>query len=149
MKTVTRSLLLFLVLALASCQQPKAAYDVKAEEAAVRTVIDAAQIAWNNGDLEGFMQSYWKSDSLQFYSKRGINRGWQEALDGYKAAYPDLSSMGTLHFDIISVTPIGQAGFVVLGNYTVTRVDKTLEGAFTLIFRKKEGRWVAVYDHTC
>ncbi len=132
-----------------SCQQPRAPYDVKAEEAAVRAVIDGAQIAWNNGDLEGFMQSYWKSDSLQFYSKRGINHGWQEALDGYKKSYPDLSSMGTLHFDILSVTPMGEIGFIVLGKYTVTRVDNTLEGAFTLIFKKKDGRWVAVYDHTC
>jgi len=147
MKNVTQWL--FALLVLGSCQQPNAAYDVKVEEAAVRTVIDAAQIAWNNGDLEGFMQSYWKSDSLQFYSKRGINRGWQEALDGYKLAYPDISSMGTLHFDILSVTPMGQVGFVVFGNYTVTRLDKTLEGAFTLIFKKKDGKWVAVYDHTC
>lgn len=139
-----------LCIVLFSCQQPgKVAYDVKTEEEAVRAVIDAAQIAWNNGDLEGFMESYWKSDSLQFYSKRGLNHGWQEALDGYKRGYPDLSSMGTLHFDIVSVTPIGEVGFVVLGKYTVTRVDNTLEGAFTLIFKKKDGRWVAVYDHTC
>lgn len=141
--------LLILVAVLISCERPHPVIDVTADEAAIRQVIDAAQIAWNNGDLEGFMESYWKSDSLQFYSKRGLNHGWQEALDGYKRGYPDLSSMGTLHFDIVSVTPIGEVGFIVLGKYTVTRVDNTLEGTFTLIFKKKDGRWVAVYDHTC
>jgi len=131
------------------CQQAKPAYDVKAEEAEVRAVLEAEQIAWNNGDLEAFMQGYWNSDSLQFVSKRGVNRGWKETLEGYQKGYPDRAAMGTLHFDILSVTPIGQTHFVVQGNYHVTRVTDSLNGIFTLIFKKIDGKWVAIYDHTC
>ncbi len=132
-----------------SCEQPGAVSDTKADEAAIRATIDAGQIAWNNGDLEAFMESYWKSDSLQFFSKRGQNNGWQATLDGYKKSYSDRALMGTLHFEIISVTPISAGAYIVLGKYTVTRLDNPLEGAFTLIFKKKDGKWVAVYDHTC
>jgi hypothetical protein len=139
---------LFMVLLL-SCQPPKPARDVAAEEAAIRGVIDAAQIAWNNGDLEGFMESYWKSDSLQFYSLRGENKGWQATLDGYRRSYSDRALMGNLHFDILSVSPIADGVYAVLGRYKVTRIDRVLEGAFTLLFKKKDGKWVAVYDHTC
>jgi len=32
------------------------------------TVMDKQMAAWNRGDLEGFMQGYWKSDSLMFVS---------------------------------------------------------------------------------
>jgi len=39
------------------------------DSAEIKKVMDAQQIAWNNGDLEGFMQGYWKSDKLRFISK--------------------------------------------------------------------------------
>lgn len=145
MKTIS---MLSLALLLA-CQQSKPLHDPTADVAAIRATIDASQIAWNNGDLEGFMESYWKSDSLQFYSKRGQNNGWQATLDGYKASYSDLSLMGNLHFDILSVSPIAEGVYIVLGKYTVTRKDGALEGSFTLLFKQKNGKWVAVYDHTC
>lgn len=132
-----------------SCLEQKHVRDIKADETAIRASIEAGQIAWNNGDLEGFMGSYWKSDSLQFFSKRGQNQGWQATLDAYKTTYSDRALMGTLHFDILSVTPISDGVYVVLGRYTVTRLESTLEGAFTLLFKQKDGRWVAVYDHTC
>ncbi|MBL7846196.1 MAG: nuclear transport factor 2 family protein [Cyclobacteriaceae bacterium] len=141
--------LVALVIVMTGCEKPKPAYDVKKEEAAVRAVIEASQIAWNNGDLEAFMASYWNSDSLQFVSKRGFDHGWKETLEGYKEGYPDRASMGTLHFEIISVTPMNETHFVVQGKYQVTRVGSTLEGVFTLIFKKIKGSWVAIYDHTC
>lgn len=131
------------------CTQPKPVYDVKAEEAAVRAVLEAEQIAWNNGDLEAFMQGYWNSDSLQFVSKRGINHGWKETLEAYQKGYPDRAAMGTLHFDIHWVKPIGETHFLVRGKYQVTRVTDALDGVFTLIFMKVDGKWVAIYDHTC
>ena len=34
--------------------------------------MDAQQIAWPKHDLEGFMQGYWKSDSLKFYGSNGV-----------------------------------------------------------------------------
>lgn len=141
--------LLIPVVVLISCERPRPVIDVTADEAAIRQVIDAAQIAWNNGDLEGFMESYWKSDSLQFYSLRGENKGWQATLDGYRESYSDRALMGNLHFDILSVSPIADSVYIVLGRYKVTRIDRVLEGAFTLIFKRKDGKWVAVYDHTC
>ena len=37
-----------------------------------------------NGNLEEFMSFYWKSDSLMFIGKNGIQYGWQKTLDNYK-----------------------------------------------------------------
>lgn len=147
--TPMKALFLLSMLLLFSCQQPKPVRNPAADEAAIRGVIDAAQVAWNNGDLEGFMESYWKSDSLQFYSLRGENKGWQATLDGYRKSYSDRALMGNLHFDILSISPIADGVYAVLGRYKVTRIDKVLEGAFTLLFKQKNGKWVAVYDHTC
>jgi len=143
---------LFLLIAVVSsgCVQfSNRALDQKADEAAIRAVMDAQQIAWNNGNLEEFMKGYWNSDSLQFMSLRGVNRGWKATLEGYKKGYPDREAMGTLSFEILQVKPISPGNYVVTGKYHLTRVIGPADGAFTLIFKYIDGKWVAVYDHTC
>ena len=142
-------LLLVTVLAWSACTRlTKPKFDAKAEEAAIRAVFDAEQIAWNNGDIDAFMEGFWKSDSLQFVSARGVNHGWEETRDGYKLRYSDRALMGTLHYEIIQVTPLCTDIFVVMGKYHVTRDIGNLDGAFTVIFKKIQGKWVAVYDHS-
>lgn len=150
-KTITMksSLLMAGILVLASCMQPKPAFDPKAEDAAIRAVMETQQIAWNNGDIDKFMEGYWKSDSLKFMSNRGINKGWLATLEGYKKGYPDRAAMGTLRFEFLSIQPIDESHFLVMGKYFLTRVSNNLEGKFTLIFQKIDGKWVAIYDHTC
>lgn len=141
-----RLLIPCLVLLLSSCMKP--AFDEKAEGEAIRAVLHAEEVAWNNGDLETFMQGYWNSDSLLFISTRGINKGWQAALESYQRGYPNRAAMGTLRFNLLSIKPLSETQFLVVGRYFVTRLSGNLEGTFTLIFRKIDGKWVAVYDHT-
>ena len=44
------------------------------DENAIRKVMADQQEAWNNYDLEGFMQGYWKSEDLKFYGSGGAER---------------------------------------------------------------------------
>lgn len=133
-------------LLLSSCSKP--AFDEKAETEAIRAVLHTQEIAWNNGDLDAFMQGYWNSDSLLFIRSRGTDRGWQAALESYQKGYPDRASMGTLRFNLLSIQPLSETHFLIAGRYFLTRRNGNLEGSFTLIFRKIDGKWVAVYDHT-
>ena len=66
----------------------------------IMRVLMNQQAAWNDGNLEGFMNGYWESDSLSFIGKKGITKGWQQTLDNYKKSYPDKSTMGILKFEI-------------------------------------------------
>ena len=54
--------------------------------------------AWNQGNLEGFMQGYWPSDSLLFVGKSGITRGHAATLERYRLGYPTQADMGTPTF---------------------------------------------------
>ncbi len=138
-----------LSLIMASCTQfSERTFDERAEMEAIRSVLNAQQIAWNNGDLESFMEGYWKSDSLQFISPRGINHGWQDALEGYQKGYPDRSAMGTVSFEILEIRALSHINFVVMGRFHMIRTSGNLDGVFTLIFKKVDGKWVAIYDHT-
>ncbi|HWH63301.1 MAG TPA: hypothetical protein VNS50_08510, partial [Ginsengibacter sp.] len=48
----------------------------KKDEMAVRKVLAMQAQAWNAGDLENFMQTYWRNDSLMFIGKSGVTYGW-------------------------------------------------------------------------
>ena len=128
MKTSSVGICWMLLIFTACTNLNKPAFDAKKEEAAIRAELDAQQIAWNNGDLEAFMQGYWKSDSLQFMSNRGVNHGWQEALNGYKKGYPDIAAMGTLSFELLEIRPLSQINFVVMGRFHLVRSVGNLDG---------------------
>ena len=111
-------------------------------------LLAAQDQAWNNGDIEGFMQTYWKNDSLMFIGKSGATYGWQNTLNNYKRGYPDTSSMGKLHFTLISIQKLSRKYYTVVGKWHLQRTKGDLQGHFTLLMRKIRGKWVIVQDHS-
>lgn len=135
-----RTLLLILVITLFySCNN--------ADRNEILEVMHQQEVAWNNGNIEGFMNGYWKSDSLKFVGKNGIKYGWQNTLENYKKSYPDKATMGTLKFDVIQLEVSGKSAFV-LGKWQLKREKDTPNGYFTLFWKKINGHWVIVIDHT-
>ena len=118
------------------------------DELAVRKVLDEQVIAWNRGDIDGFMQGYWKSDSLMFIGSKGVTHGWQNTLERYKKGYPDTATMGKLSFDLLTVKKLSSEYFLVVGKFTLKRTIGDASGHFDLIFRKVKGRWYIISDHT-
>lgn len=117
-------------------------------EAAIRSILLKQTSAWNRGDIEGFMQTYWKNDSLMFIGKSGITRGWQSTLNNYKKSYPDTAAMGKLSFDIIQVKQFTGSDAFVVGKWMLRRTVGNLSGHYTLLLRKINGQWVIVADHS-
>lgn len=104
--------------------------------------------AWNEGDIPAFMEGYWQSDSLTFVSTRGMTFGWQNTLDNYIKGYPDRAAMGKISFEILRMKAMGKKAAHVIGKWHLKREAGDIGGHFTLIWRKIEGRWVIVADHT-
>lgn len=140
MKTVF-AILLLLAFANANAQTTN-------DEQQVRAVLAMQQASWNNGNLDMFMQGYWKSDSVMFVGSKGIVYGWQNTMDGYKKGYPDTASMGKLQFTLLEVKRLSVMYFFVVGKWELTRTMGNLSGHFTLLFKKIKGRWVIVADHS-
>jgi ketosteroid isomerase-like protein len=118
------------------------------DETAIRNVLQAQEIAWNKGDLEKYMQGYWKNDSVMFIGKSGITYGWQKTLDNYKKGYPNKEAMGKLNFTLLEIKPISAQYYFVVGKWHLQRTIGNLEGIFTLLFKKINGEWVIVADHS-
>ena len=123
-------------------------YAQSKDEVAIRTALDESIIAWNKGDLHGFMNIYWQSDSMTFISNNGITYGWQNTLNDYKKGYPDTTAMGKLQFEILNVKRISTLYFFIVGKWKLDRSIGNTEGVFSLIFRKVKKKWVIVADHS-
>ena len=117
-------------------------------ETAIRNVMSKQVEAWNKGDINAFMQTYWKSDSLMFIGSTTPVYGWQTTLEHYKKRYPDTATMGKLSFNLINLKPLSSEYYFVTGEWHLKRSAGNIGGYFTLLFRKINGNWVIVVYHT-
>lgn len=141
-----RSLVIIIALLAFGCQKP--ASDPAKDVAQIRTVLDAQIKAWNQGNLEAFMETYWKSDSLMFIGKSGPTYGWQPTLDNYKKGYPDTAAMGKLSFNLLEFKKLGDDVYFVVGKWMLARTIGDLSGHFTILLRRIDGQWKIIADHS-
>ena len=118
------------------------------DETKIRNVLNNQEIAWNAGDIESFMKSYWQSDSLLFIGKSGVTYGWQKTLDNYKKNYPDTVAMGNLTLNLAEFKPISPEYYFVVGKWHLQRTTGDIGGYFSLLFKKINGLWFIVADHS-
>ena len=103
--------------------------------------------SWNEGDLNGFMAFYWKSEDFTFQSKNKRLEGWQQLYDMYQKNYAG-EKMGELLFSDLDIHVLSKNSAHVLGRWTVTTADTSRQGLFTLIFKKFDEGWRIVVDHS-
>lgn len=114
----------------------------------IEKIMHEQELAWNKGDIDGFMLSYWNNDSLKFIGKNGIQYGWKNTLENYKKSYPDKATMGELTFLIISVEQLSDTSCYVIGKWNLKREKGDVGGYYTLLWKKINNKWVIVTDHT-
>ncbi len=144
-----KPLLFFIfILSIMACESSMPESNHSNDIASIQSVMDNQQEAWNRGDIDAFMQGYWKSDSLRFIGKRGITFGWQPTLDNYKKSYPGAQAMGRLQFTNLTTEIVGDSSAYVIGKWELFRSTDTLGGHYSLLWKKMQGQWVIVADHT-
>lgn len=115
---------------------------------AILEVMNNQQAAWNKADINSFMEGYWKSDSLKFIGRNGITYGWSTTLENYRKGYPSPEAMGQLTFTIISLELLSPTSAYLIGKWELKRANDAPGGHFTLLWKKINGKWVIVADHT-
>lgn len=66
----------------------------------ITQMLKGQEDAWNRGDLDAYMQGYWKSEQLRFVSNGKFRFGWEDTLAAYKKNYPNKEALGELKFTI-------------------------------------------------
>lgn len=131
---------IFVILALSLTAQ--------SDESAIRKILSNQEKSWNNGNLDDFMIGYWENDSLMYIGSSGVTYGYAQTLARYKKKYSDTAQMGKLKFDIIKTQQLSAEYFFIVGKFYLKRSIGDLSGYFNLLWRKINGKWVIVADHS-
>jgi uncharacterized protein (TIGR02246 family) len=118
------------------------------DQGAIRKILDAQQTAWNQGNVDAFLEGYWHSPDLTFSGSGGIARGWDGVLARYKKNYPDRAAMGQLDFSGLEFRFLGKDAALVLGHWHLARSQGDVGGVFSLVWQRFPEGWRIVHDHT-
>jgi len=118
------------------------------EQAAIQKLMDTQQVAWNQGDLDTFMNVYWHSPDVTFSGSSGVVRGWDAVLTRYKKSYADREAMGQLQFSALEYRFLGPDAALLLGHWHLTRAKGDIGGVFSLVWQRFPEGWRIIHDHT-
>ena len=122
--------------------------DAAQDQVAIRKILDAQQAAWNEGNVDAFLEGYWHSPDLTFSGSGGIARGWDGVLARYKKNYPDRAAMGHLDFSDLEFRFLCKDAALVLGHWHLSRAHGDIGGVFSLVWQRFPEGWRIIHDHT-
>lgn len=114
----------------------------------IQGLLNAQCEAWNKGNIDGYMEGYWQSDSMLFTSGGNLQYGWKATLDKYKNTYNSLEKMGVLKFSDLNFFILAENAVWLVGKWELKRENEILSGVFTLIIKKFNDKWKIIHDHT-
>lgn len=117
-------------------------------EAGVMAVLQRQQDAWNRGSIDEFLVGYLPTEELTFVSGGEVRRGFAETRERYHERYGMPDAMGRLSFSDLIARVLARDAAVVTGAWRLVRHDDAPRGRFTLLFRRIDGEWLIVLDHT-
>src|SRR5262245_27292846 len=119
------------------------------EDKAVKAVLEEQVAAWNAGDLDRFLTTYWDSDELTFFSGGTVSKGHKAVAARYRKNYrSEGKEMGKLTFSELEVIPLGPDAALARAKWKLVTSKEKVEGLFTLVLRKLDRGWKIVHDHT-
>ena len=116
-------------------------------EAAVRRVFEDGCAAWNRGDLDGYLASYWDSDKTTWISGGRLTRGKDAIVAACKARFAADGRMGELTVADLEIDVLTNADAIALGRWILNQGGQLSTGYFTVQLKKIEGNWVYATDH--
>lgn len=126
----------------------RSAANRQGDEQAIRALMTAQREAWNRGDVDAFVEAYWRSPELTFSGSGGVSRGFDGVLARYKKNYPDRATMGILDFSNLEFRFLGPDAALVLGRWHLKREKDEVGGVFSLVWQRFPEGWRIVHDHT-
>ncbi len=117
--------------------------------AAVDSLLDDSERAWNGGDLEGFLYWYKRGEQTSFMGSNGPRHGWETIRSGYAARFEPGASRDSLRFENLETRPLGAGVGLATARFVLFQGDSiTSTGIFTLVLEQTEEGWRIVHDHS-
>jgi len=142
---INYKLLIFLLFTFSINGQTKVSLE---DSISISKILKYQEEAWNNGDIDKFMQGYLKSDNIVFTGSNGSIYGWEETKKRYLNKYSNRTLMGRLKFRIINFQKLSDYIIQMQGSFYLKRKIDDSKGFFSLIWKKEDNKWFIISDHT-
>ena len=139
---------LFVVFSVHGQKVNKSYSNYKSSKEEITTMMLQQAKDWSNGNIEGFMEGYIKSNDLKFVGSKGITYGWEQTLENYKKGYPTKEHMGILTFNLLEFDQLAKNVFLVIGEFHLKRTVGDANGMFSIILKRIDGKWKIIADHS-
>jgi len=144
---------IFIALAVATACAPArdetAAVDPAALYAAADTLLTESAVAWNAGDLEGFLDWYRRGPTTTYIGSSGLLHGWDAIRARYAPTFEPGAARDSLRFADLETRPLGPGLGLATARYVLFEGDSvTSEGVFTLVLEQTAEGWRIVHDHS-
>ncbi|HSL42019.1 MAG TPA: SgcJ/EcaC family oxidoreductase [Anaerolineales bacterium] len=116
-------------------------------ESAIRKVFEESCAAWNRGDLDGYLASYWDSEKTLWISSGSLTRGKAAIAAAYKRRFSMGQPMGKLSVAELEIDVLTPDDAIAFGRWILDLEGTPSQGFFTVQLRKIEGTWLFVCDH--
>ena len=105
---------------------------------------------WNAHDIEGYMETYWKSPELLVVVDAEQFNGWQQLHDSYINGYPDRSAMGFIQPKRIQVKLLKPDLALALTWWSAAfpSSKQQIVGNSTMNLQKFDDGWKIVASHS-
>ena len=120
----------------------------KKTEDAIRRVFEDGCAAWNRGDLDGYLASYWDSSTTLWVSSGSLLRGRKAIVAAYKARFSTPQQMGKLTLDDLEINVLTPTDAIVFGRWRLVDDGQASRGFFTVQLRRIDDLWLFVADHS-
>ena len=137
--------LIFLLLTFSVCGQTRISLK---DSISIVKVLKFQEDAWNEGNINKFMEGYLKSEKIVFTGSNGSIYGWEETKKRYLNNYSNRTLMGNLKFKIINFQKLSENIIQMQGSFYLKRKIGDSKGFFSLIWKKENEKWFIISDHT-
>jgi|HubBroStandDraft_2_1064218.scaffolds.fasta_scaffold335704_1 uncharacterized protein (TIGR02246 family) len=110
--------------------------------------VNRAVEAWNRHDLDGYLDGFWRSDSLILVVEGETVRGWDLLSKALHTGYPNPTEMGNVTLDRVQVQMLSSDLALALTWDTVSFPKKKEFGTSTIVMKKLPEGWRVAVMHT-
>ena len=118
-------------------------------QGAVQRMLDESATAWNDGQLEGFIDDYLVAPTTTYIGGSGLIIGYDGIRERYAPLFEPGAERDSLRFESLRVRGLGPLYALASARWVLHRDGVvTGSGPFTIVLRRTGTGWQIIHDHS-